>query len=69
MMTNKEIYEKEININKEYKISILQFLTEIQQKDITEVFLKSLLENDDYYTAVDFTIPLIMVKYFKKVGF
>lgn len=68
MMTNKERYNTEINTNKYYHISIHEFLVEVEAENMMQNLLESLAEKDDYLTAVDFSIPLIMVKYFRKLG-
>ena len=65
-MTNKEIYENDMRTNnKEYAISLKEFkawLAENKMVDFNEV----LKNKDNYYIAVDFSIPLTMVKYLKR---
>lgn len=68
MLTNKEIYEEVINVNKNFNISISDFSVWLEDNNYTKLFSEELdkIENEDdlYYVAVDFTIPVSMVKYF-----
>lgn len=68
MLTNKEIYEEVINVNKNFNISISDFSAWLEDNNYTKLFSEELdkieNENDLYYVAVDFTIPVSMVKYF-----
>lgn len=68
MLTNKEIYEEVINVNKNFNISISDFSAWLEDNNYTKLFSEELdkIENEDdlYYVAVDFTIPISMVKYF-----
>lgn len=68
MLTNKEIYEEVINVNKNFNISISDFSAWLEDNSYTKLFSEELdkIENEDdlYYVAVDFTIPVSMVKYF-----
>jgi len=67
MMTNYERYEREINSNKEYSISVKDFLIFLQETDSKEAFEKELIgvkrhALNMYDVAVDWSIPVIMVK-------
>lgn len=69
-MTNKEIYNNEINTNEEYNITVAEFAEWLEENNLTEHFTKEVnnitTEDDIYYIAVDYSIPVIMVKYFQK---
>lgn len=72
MTTNERNYRTEINNgNEDYKISIADFIELIsadnRMKDSFQEAITS--ENDLFFIACDFSIPVSMVKYFKKVGF
>ena len=59
---------KEINIDPEYKITVVEFkewLTENNMKDTFQNLLKD-EDKDDYDIALDFSIPVTMVKYFRR---
>ena len=64
-MTTKEQYEFEILHNDDYNVSLTEFTNWV--KKYKEAFKHALKERSIYETAVDFSIPVIMVKYFKKV--
>ena len=67
-MTNRERYEQDINHNADYRISIEAFREWLRDKNMTEVFHKKLRDKEEtlYDIALDFSIPVAMVKYFKK---
>lgn len=69
-MTNKEIYFNEINTDKEYNITIAEFTKWLEDHNCTERFKTAVnridTEEDLYFVAVDYSIPVIMVKYFQK---
>ena len=69
-MTNKEIYNNEINTNEEYNITVAEFTEWLEENNLTEHFTTEVnnitTEDDIYYIAVDYSIPVIMVKYFQK---
>lgn len=69
-MTNKEIYNNEINTNEEYNITVAEFAEWLEENNLTKHFTKEVnnitTEDDIYYIAVDYSIPVIMVKYFQK---
>lgn len=67
MMTNKERYMKEINSVVDYKITINEFIDWIAIEHGEEEFIKALDDEDIYTTAVDYSIPIILIKYFKRV--
>ena len=67
-MTNKEQYTKEININKEYKITVKEFKTWLTENNMVTT-LKGMLNNptyDNFDIALDFSIPVAMVKLLRK---
>lgn len=69
MMTNKEIYAKEINTMDDYKISVKDFMDILEEAQQTRLFFSHIEEIkkgflDEYDVAVDWSIPLIMVKWF-----
>lgn len=67
-MTNRQRYEHDINHNEDYRISIKAFREWLRAENMTEVFLKKLRDKEEtlYDIALDFSIPVAMVKYFKK---
>ena len=68
MTSNRIQYMKEINIDPEYKITVVEFkewLTENNMKDTFQNLLKD-EDKDDYDIALDFSIPVTMVKYFRR---
>ena len=66
MRTAKEIYEQEIRENnKDYKVTIKEFTEWLNESNHLKEFKNSLKENDDYFTAVDFSIYVSMVKWFR----
>ena len=68
-MTNKEIYMKEINFSKDYKTTFKEFMNWLDENHKYEEILKEEIKEDIYKAAVDFSIPLIMVKKLKKMLF
>lgn len=69
MFTNKERYEYEINWLKDYNISIADFLQFLVENNRTGLFFSHIAEigkcdYTEYDVAVDWSIPLIMVKWF-----
>ena len=67
-MTNEDIYRTEINAClPDYKISIYEWLNEIVEENILNNLIRELNQIEDiagmYFVAVDFSIPLIMVKW------
>lgn len=70
MINNNEItYRKQINIDKDYKISIKDFIKWLKEYGEVEGFKKELAAYDDYSIATDYSIPVTMVKYFRKNTF
>ena len=67
-MTNRQRYERDINHNEDYRISIKAFREWLSTENMTEVFHKKLRDKEEtlYDIALDFSIPVAMVKYFKK---
>ncbi len=72
-MTNESIYRKEINTNEDYKISKKEFEKWLRDENKLGVFTVDLYDammSDDMYTvAVDYSIPIIMVKIIIKSWF
>ena len=65
MTTNKIQYMKEINYDPEYKITVKEFTKWLAENNMEDTFNKMLKEKDDYDIALDFSIPVTMVKYFR----
>ena len=67
-MTNRQRYEHDINHNEDYRISIKAFREWLRTENMTEVFHKKLRDKEEtlYDIALDFSIPVAMVKYFKR---
>lgn len=70
MLTNKERYEREINTVDEYRITIAEFTGWLNDNKMTQRFTETIkaikTEEDGYTVAVDYSIPMIMVKYFQR---
>lgn len=67
-MTNRQRYEHDINHSDDYRISIKAFREWLTTENMTEVFHRKLRDKEEtlYDIALDFSIPVAMVKYFKK---
>lgn len=67
MTTNKIQYMKEINYDPQYKITVKEFKKCLVEMNLVEIFNEQLKdeEYDDYDIALDFSIPVAMVKYFR----
>ena len=67
-MTNRQRYEQDINHNEDYRISIKAFREWLRAENMTEVFSRKLRDEGEslYDIALDFSIPVAMVKYFKR---
>ena len=63
--TNRAIYEREINTNDYYRISVEDFKIWLLDNNLEDRFYKSLHDEDNYDIAVDFSIPISLVKFFK----
>ena len=65
---NKEyIIDMKLHKN-DYQITVKDFMDWLLVDDFNfKGFLKSLANNNIFYTAIDFSIPVIMVKYFKRM--
>ncbi len=71
MMTNKEQYFNEINHCEDYRTTIADFRTWLHDNSMEDTFngmLRHPALYDDYDIAVDFSLPLVMVKYFRKTA-
>lgn len=64
-MTARVQYEKEIITSEDYNISLSEFVNWLKDNNKEADFRKSLKEGL-YETAVDFSIPVIIVKYLEK---
>jgi len=70
MTNNKKRYEREINTDSNYKITISEFQkwlkTEEKRKEVFKAELDNVIRkiNNYYDVAVDFSIPITMVKFF-----
>ena len=64
-MTARIQYEKEIITSEDYNITLSEFTNWLEENNKKEAFKKSLKEGT-YETAVDFSIPVIMVKYLRE---
>lgn len=68
-MTTEREYVQEMEMNKEfYKISIAEFKQWLEDFGTTEKFHKALETESVWFVATDYSIPVIMVKYFKKMA-
>ena len=69
-MTNRERYERDINHSDDYRISVKAFREWLRAENMTEVFSKKLRDEGEslYDIALDFSIPVAMVKYFKRTA-
>ena len=68
-MTCKEQYFNEISHCEDYKTTIADFRTWLNDNNMVDTFAERLQHPalyDDYEIAVDFSIPLTMVRYFRK---
>ena len=70
-MTNREQYIAELKEqDKDYRTTIKDFIRDIQTMGLTDRFkddIKSIgIHNDVYDIAVDYSIPVMMVKLFMK---
>ena len=64
-MTARVQYEKEIITSEDYNISLSEFVNWLKDNNKEADFRKSLKEGM-YETAVDFSVPVIIVKYLEK---
>ncbi len=67
MTTNQKQYMEEINNNEEYNITVEEFTQWLKENNEEKEFTKMLNNKDldDYDIALDYTIPVTMVKYFR----
>ena len=71
-MTYEEQYRKEICKDPTYIYNVDSFRNFLKRKHLQGMFAEDMNnyeEIDQYLMAVDYCIPVIMVKYFKKMGF
>lgn len=66
MISNEMIYRKRINTDKNYRISIKDFVKWLKEYGETEEFKKELVKYDNYSIAIDYSVPITMIKYFRK---
>ena len=64
-MTARIQYETEINTNEDYIVSLSDFINWLKDNNKEADFTKS-LKKGLYETAVDFSVPVIIVKYLEK---
>ena len=68
-MTERD-YVQEMEMNKEaYRISIAEFKQWLEDFGAVEKFHKALATESVWFVAIDYSIPVIMVKHFKKMAF
>lgn len=73
-MTAYNEYQMNINTNEYYKISKKDFVKWLEESG-EKNFFKNMIEADElnieewYDIAVDYSIPFIMIKWFKRKGF
>lgn len=65
-MTARIQYEKEIITSEDYNISLPEFVNWLKENSKEADFRKSVEKEGMYETAVDFSVPVIMVKYLGK---
>ena len=68
-MTNRQRYEQDINNgNPDYRVTVTAFGAWLDEAQMRELFHKMLTDRDltEYDIALDFSIPIVMVKYFKR---
>lgn len=67
MMTARIQYETEMRENNaDYNITLSELMNWLKENNKTEAFKKSVEKEGMYETAVDFSVPVIMVKYLGK---
>jgi len=68
MRTEKE-YLQEMEADKEaYKISITDFQTWLEDMKLEDKFHKAIKTESVWFVASDYSIPVIMVKYFQRAA-
>ena len=69
-MTNKERYEQEISHCDDYRITVKAFREWLTSENMTEELQRQLRDEELtlYDIALDFSIPVAMVKYFRKTA-
>ena len=68
MRTEKE-YLHEMETDKEaYKISIADFTDWLEDNHLEDKFLKAIKTESIWFVASDYSIPVIMVKYFQRAA-
>lgn len=66
-MTARIQYETEMRENNaDYNITLSELMNWLKENNKTEAFKKSVEKEGMYETAVDFSVPVIMVKYLGK---
>ena len=65
-MTNYERYMKEINTNCDYIIKKQDFVAWLKSRKAEKEFKTMLNKEDIYFVAVDYSIPIILIKALKK---
>lgn len=69
-MSNTQRYASEINHSDDYRISIKSFKNWLSTENMTEVFNEKLRNSEltEFDIAVDFSIPVAMVKHFRQTA-
>ena len=68
-MTTEKEYLQNMELDKEaYKISIAEFKKWLKDFNLTDKFYRMLATESVWFIATDFSIPVVMVKYFKKMA-
>ena len=67
MMTARIQYETEMKENNtDYNITLKEFVDWLKENNKKEAFKKSVEKEGMYETAVDFSVPMVMVKYLRE---
>lgn len=67
MTVNERQYNEELNVVEDYRTTKEQFIKDITASNQLDDFKDAIRFYDDlYFIAVDWSIPIALVKYFKK---
>ena len=72
MSNNERTYRDDINTQQSYyKITIRDFIKDLSEEGLLDDFKKDIKDSflNVFDIACDWSIPVIMVKYFQRVGF
>ena len=68
-MTTEKEYLQNMELDKEaYRIGVTEFKQWLKDFNLTDKFYRMLTTESVWFIATDFSIPVIMVKYFKKMA-